>query len=84
MNKQDELTNPRSCLNKASPTEMLFVLLARDPAAAGTVRFWIKERIRLSLNQPYDLQLLEAERCAQRMDFHQAHTAKEVKPGGDL
>lgn len=40
MNKQDELRNPRSCLNKAAPFEPVFVLRAKDPLAPQTVRLW--------------------------------------------
>jgi hypothetical protein len=40
MLKKDELFHPRSCLNKAAPDEPVFVLRARDPLAAATVRLW--------------------------------------------
>ena len=40
MKKSDELSDPRSCLNKADDDEPLFVLRGSDPAAADTVRFW--------------------------------------------
>ena len=41
MRKQDELDDPRSCLNKAGPDEPLFVLRAHDIFAPDTVRAWI-------------------------------------------
>jgi hypothetical protein len=53
---------------KARDDEMTFVLLERDVAAPATIRFWIKERIRLGKNQPDDDQLLEAENCARVME----------------
>ena len=60
MLKQNELSNPNSCLNKAKDDELIFVLLARDPAAPEAVRAWIKERIRLGKNKPGDAKLIEA------------------------
>lgn len=38
--KRDELSNPTSCLNKASDDEPVFVLRAHDPLAADTIRYW--------------------------------------------
>lgn len=61
MRKHEELTDPRSCLNKARDGEWLFVLLGRDRAAPVAVRAWIAERIRLGKNQPDDAQIIEAE-----------------------
>lgn len=40
MLKKHELANPTSCLNKAAPDEPVFVLRAKDPFAAQTVRLW--------------------------------------------
>lgn len=40
MNKQGELSNPTSCLNKAKADEPLFVLRAKDPYAPMAVRHW--------------------------------------------
>lgn len=37
MRKRDELTDPNSCMNKASDDEWTFVLLGRDAAAPGAV-----------------------------------------------
>jgi hypothetical protein len=68
MRKLEELSNPASCLNKATDDEWLFVLLGRDPAAAATVRFWIDERLRLRLNMPGDDKLQEAEKWAETME----------------
>jgi hypothetical protein len=38
--KASNLRDPASCLNKAAPDEPLFVLRAKDPTAAQTVRLW--------------------------------------------
>jgi hypothetical protein len=54
MKKCDELSDPRSCLNRADADELLFVLRARDLAAPSAVLAWIKERIRLKKNGPLD------------------------------
>lgn len=40
MLKKYELSNASSCLNKAEPDEPVFVLRAKDPLAAQTVRLW--------------------------------------------
>ena len=40
MLKREELFNPQSCLNKAEPEELIFVVRAKDPLAAQTVRHW--------------------------------------------
>jgi hypothetical protein len=66
--KSEELTNPISCMSRAQPNEMIFVLLARDVAAPFTIRAWIKERIRLGKNTPDDSQIREAEDCARFME----------------
>jgi hypothetical protein len=40
MLKRLELTDPKSCFNKASPDEPIFTLRAKDPIAAMAVRHW--------------------------------------------
>jgi hypothetical protein len=40
MRKCDELRDPHSCFNKASPEEPIFVLRANDPIAAQAIRHW--------------------------------------------
>lgn len=67
MRKCDELTNQQSCLSKAKETELVFVLLGRDEAAPDTIRYWIRERIRLGKNTLYDTQMIEAELLACEM-----------------
>lgn len=68
MVKLEELSNPKSCMSRAADHEMTFVMLARDAAAAETIRFWVRERIRLGKNAEGDEQLLEALHCADFMD----------------
>lgn len=38
--KSETLRDPQSGLNKASPHEPIFVLRAKDPHAAQTIRLW--------------------------------------------
>lgn len=80
MTKADEVADPESCLNKAADGEMLFVVLARDPAAAATVRFWVRERVRLGVNSPGDLKLLNALGCADVMENQRARLEGERRP----
>lgn len=68
MLKHKELADPTSCLNKAKDSEMLFVLLGRDPAAPVAIRAWMHERIRLGKNEPTDSQIVEATRCASEIE----------------
>lgn len=69
MRKKEELTDPKSCMSKARPDEMTFVLLARDAAAPVAIRAWIAERIRIGKNNPDDAQIKEAEECALWMEL---------------
>lgn len=68
MRKHDELNDPKSCLNRARPDEMIFTLLGRDKAAPATIRFWIEERLRLGENWEDDSQIIDARRCAMMME----------------
>lgn len=68
MFKRNELRDQSSCLNKATKDEMIFVLLARDAAAPGAIRFWCMERVRLEKNKLSDPQIQEALECARIMD----------------
>lgn len=68
MRKDQELNDPGSCLNRAHPNEMMFVLLARDAAAPDTIRFWIHRRTELKLNAAADPKLHEARICADTME----------------
>lgn len=40
MRKSDELRSPMSCLSKAQPDELIFVLRSNDPLFAQTIRHW--------------------------------------------
>jgi hypothetical protein len=68
MTKNKELTDPMSCMSRASDEEMTFVLLARDAAAPIAIRAWIGERLRTGRNKLDDAQIQEAEACAQTME----------------
>ena len=68
MKKFLELTDHRSCMNRARSDEMVFVLLGRDVAAPNVIRFWVEERIRLGNNQLSDPQIVEALACAREME----------------
>jgi hypothetical protein len=72
MIKCEELTNPASCMSRAGEHEMTFTLLARDIAAPETIRFWVRERIRLGKNSERDEQILEALHCANFMEQQRA------------
>ena len=78
MRKNEELTNPESCLNKAKPGEKIFVLLGRDVAAPAAIQAWINERIRLGKNQPSDSQIQEAMCCAVEMIRERVNKGCEV------
>lgn len=73
MVKIHEISDPNSCLNRAESHEIIFVLLARDAAAAATVRYWIDERIRLEKNKRGDEQIQIAEAIADTMDAQFKH-----------
>jgi len=68
MIKREELSDIKSCLNRAKGDEMLFTLLARDEAAPVAIRAWIAERIRLGKNTINDDQIKEALHCAGYME----------------
>lgn len=68
MRKSAELTDTRSCMSRAKPDEMVFVLLGRDQASPQTIRYWCAERIRLGKNKLEDPQIQEALNCAETME----------------
>jgi hypothetical protein len=68
MRKRDETADPKSCLNKASDDEWLFVLLARDASAVVAVRAWIYDRIASGKNRHGDAQIHEAEQWCERAE----------------
>ena len=73
MRKREEMNDPKSCLSRANPDELLFVLLARDKAAPAAVRAWIEERIRLGKNKREDEQIRDAERWIEVVLGEQEH-----------
>lgn len=68
MKKYEEIFSPASCLNRARDDEMLFVLLARDPAAPVAIRAWVNERVKVGKNKITDDQIAEALRCAKQTE----------------
>lgn len=82
MIKSEELTNPASCMSRAKDDEFTFVLLGRDAAAPATIRFWVKERLRLGKNTWADEQLHAALRAAALIE--QRQTASAEQPGNSL
>lgn len=64
MIKRDELRHPTSCLNKAAPDEPVFVLRAKDPLAAQTVRHWAT----MAQGEHEDHKREEAVKLADEMD----------------
>jgi hypothetical protein len=64
MKKCDEMREPKSCLNKAADDEPIFVLRAKDPRAAETVREWARTSI--GIHEPSKID--EALKIADTMD----------------
>lgn len=78
MRKINELTNISSCLQRARNGEMVFVLLARDPAAPVAIMKWCEERVRLGKNVITDSQIMEAVHCADVMENER--TGRWIEP----
>ncbi len=70
MLKHQVLSDPKSCLNRAAPDEPVFVLRARDLAAAQTVRLWAAMAVTCHEKTKVD----EALRVAQRMEEWRARS----------
>ena len=68
MKKQDELTDPSSCLSRARDDEFIFVLRAHDPAAPSAIRRWADMRINLGKNKLTDPEIQSALACARDME----------------
>ncbi len=64
MIKSAELSNPDSCMSRAKPEEMVFVLLARDEAAPLAIQMWCNARVIMGKNKWTDPQIQEALDCA--------------------
>ena len=58
---------PFDCYENAEPDEPMFILLARDPSAPGTLEHWAHNRVERGKNDPDDPQILEALECAENM-----------------
>ena len=76
MLKRLELSDPTSCLNKAAPDELIFVILERDDAMPGTIRFWAAERVRLGLNKLEDAKIQSALRDAAALEARHAQATE--------
>lgn len=68
MRKKDELSRTDTCMSHAHPSELVFVMLGRDPAAPVAIRAWVAERIRLGKNTETDAQILSALEDASTME----------------
>ena len=79
MRKRDEVSDPKSCLNRALPAELVFVLLGRDPAAPAAIRAWMMARVAMELNTLADAQLVEADRCQEVMDREREMIRRQVE-----
>lgn len=75
MLKQDEISNPDSCLNRAAPRERLFILRGHDVAAPATIREWASLRVEMGKNHPHDSQIVEAHECALLMETERGTAA---------
>lgn len=60
VNKNQNIMDPNSCLNKADGFEPVFVLLGRDIAATSAVEAWIGARIIYGLDEPGSPKLMSA------------------------
>lgn len=69
MRKCIEVTAINSCLNKARPDEMVFVLLGRDSSSSVAIRAWVEDRIRNGKNHTGDEQITDALECAKVMEL---------------
>jgi|SRR6516164_7956501 hypothetical protein len=71
MTKIDEYNLAASCFNKAKDNELMFILLERDLATPDTIRFWVKKRFDLGLNESIDTQIKEASMLANTIEDNQ-------------
>lgn len=66
MKRLDELNQAGSCLNKAEDDEPIFVIRAKDPIGASTVRQWALEAERSGQHRP--AKVANARALATQMD----------------
>lgn len=77
MIKRDELSNPNSCLNKAEPDEIVFVLRAKDESAPVAIQAWINHRLETGKNFAHDQKILDAQECIQMMQEYRFNNQPE-------
>lgn len=64
MRKELELTDPRSCLNKAADDEPLFVLRAQDATAPLSIEHWLAMNPQLPMEKRREaIECMEAMRA---------------------
>lgn len=78
MIKKQVLKDPKSCLNKAASDEPLFVLRAKDPLAAQTVRHWAV----MATGEHEEAKIIEALKVADEMDAWRDPPPALVMAGG--
>lgn len=70
MIKSLEISDPKSCLNKASNDEPIFVLRAKDPQSIPIVLAWIQKRIEEGHEDVDDPKIRDAfEWCVKAKDW---------------
>ena len=74
MNKQQTLKDPQSCLNKAEPDEPLFVIRAKDPIGANTVRHWCA----MAIGSHEPEKIADARKVADAMDDWRKANVPEI------
>jgi hypothetical protein len=78
MLKKDEVSNPKSCLNKAADDEPVFVLRAKDPIAAEVVRDWAER----AFGKHEDDKIDDANQLATQMErWRRVNVDKEILTG---
>lgn len=68
MRKEEEISNPTSCLNRARARSLVFVIQGDDAAAQAAISTWAAKRIELGKNQLGDDQIVEALECSDMME----------------
>lgn len=79
MQKNREIADPESCLNRSEDDEPLFVLRAKDPIAAIIVRRWAQAADYEKLHEPE--KIAEALELADAMDEYRVRLMR-ARSGG--
>ncbi len=79
MTKQKELSEPKSCWNKAEMLEKLFVCLGHDMATPTAIRAWAAKRIALGKNVAGDPQITEALDLAASLERGETHATAATR-----